>query len=171
MDKIGEKLYHLRKKNGVSQEELAELIGVSRQSIHKWEVDKVQPTKENLLAVCHALNVNEDYFYGDENSQNGDLGAEVVVAKSTVERKVRFIILLTIIAALFLGSLLEAIAMGFTMTSDNRGYLTTSTVLDWFPYGSESDLFIIFTALSVILLALEIFLIFVYIRKVKSKSM
>ena len=42
MKGMGERLFNLRKNNGLSQEELAEKVGVSRQTVYKWEADKVQ---------------------------------------------------------------------------------------------------------------------------------
>ena len=41
--KIGKKIMDLRKKNGLSQEELAEKVGVARQTISKWELGETSP--------------------------------------------------------------------------------------------------------------------------------
>lgn len=46
---FGERLYELRNKNNLSQEELAEVLDVSRQSISKWENDKGYPEMTRLL--------------------------------------------------------------------------------------------------------------------------
>ena len=40
---LGNNLYHARKKKGLSQEDVAEKIGVSRQTISKWETDETLP--------------------------------------------------------------------------------------------------------------------------------
>lgn len=52
-----EKLYELRKQRGMSQEEFAEKIGVSRQSIYAWESGKSLPDIENLYKMCQILKI------------------------------------------------------------------------------------------------------------------
>lgn len=64
---FGEKLKDARKKSGLSQEELAERIGVSRAAIAKWETDKGLPDIENLKAIAGLLDVSIDYLLDDEN--------------------------------------------------------------------------------------------------------
>ena len=48
---FSEKLYELRKKRGLSQEELAEALDVSRQAISKWESGRAMPEAGKLLTV------------------------------------------------------------------------------------------------------------------------
>ena len=61
--KIGEKLYNFRKEKGISQEEAANLIGVSRQIISKWEQDISVPRADNLKKICEIYNISyEDLF-------------------------------------------------------------------------------------------------------------
>ena len=48
---IGEKIIHLRVVNDMSQEKLAELLNVSRQSISKWESGETLPQIENVLVL------------------------------------------------------------------------------------------------------------------------
>ena len=52
-----EKLYELRKAKGMSQEEFAEKVGVSRQSIYAWESGKSLPDIENLYKMCKILGI------------------------------------------------------------------------------------------------------------------
>lgn len=47
--KFGDKLIRLRKKNGLSQEELAEKLGVSRQSVSKWESNNTYPETDKIV--------------------------------------------------------------------------------------------------------------------------
>ncbi len=51
--KFGENLKKLRKKKNISQEELAFRVGVSRQSVSKWECGESYPTMENILLLCN----------------------------------------------------------------------------------------------------------------------
>lgn len=50
--KFGDNLKLLRKRKKISQEELAEKVGVSRQSVSKWEVGEAYPEMTNILALC-----------------------------------------------------------------------------------------------------------------------
>ncbi len=54
------RLLEYRKKNGYSQEELAEKIGVSRQAISKWERSESSPDTDNLIALSKLYNVSID---------------------------------------------------------------------------------------------------------------
>ena len=63
---LGEKLFELRKKNGFSQEELAEKIGVSRQAVSRWESGETMPDSPNLLTISNLFGVSADYLLRDE---------------------------------------------------------------------------------------------------------
>ena len=54
--KFGENLYNLRKNRKISQERLAELLDISRQSISKWELGESYPTVENIFKLSNVLN-------------------------------------------------------------------------------------------------------------------
>lgn len=59
---IGEKIKEARKSAGLTQEQMAEKLMVSRQAITKWESDKGIPDVENLKAISGLLNVSIDYL-------------------------------------------------------------------------------------------------------------
>lgn len=59
---FGERLYELRKKAGLSQEQLAEVLEVSRQSISKWESDKAYPEMTRLVYMSDYFGVSLDYL-------------------------------------------------------------------------------------------------------------
>lgn len=61
---IGEKIYLLREKQGLSQEELAEKLNVSRQTISNWENDKVKIDVEKAGELCRIFNVSMDELFG-----------------------------------------------------------------------------------------------------------
>lgn len=58
---LGNNLFHARKKKGLSQEEVAEKLGVSRQTISKWETDETLPDirQSKHLAVLYGLSLDE----------------------------------------------------------------------------------------------------------------
>lgn len=63
---LGDKIMNLRKKNAWSQEELAEKLGVSRQSISKYESAQVVPDMEKILKLSRIFGVTTDYLLKDE---------------------------------------------------------------------------------------------------------
>ena len=66
---LHEKIYILRKKNGLSQEALAESLGVSRQSISKWETGEATPEVSKLLSLSKLFGVTTDYLLDDESEE------------------------------------------------------------------------------------------------------
>lgn len=66
---FGENLQLLRKKNQLSQEGLAEMLGVSRQAVSKWELGEGYPEVDKLLLLSKKLNVSLDSLLGGENTR------------------------------------------------------------------------------------------------------
>lgn len=62
---LSEKISYLRKRDGVSQEELAELLSVSRQSIYKWESGECLPGWEKIKNIAKIFNVSFDFLMDD----------------------------------------------------------------------------------------------------------
>ncbi len=63
--KIGEKITHLRVAAGISQEQLAEKIEVSRQSVSKWEMDQALPQIDKVLQLCELFDISTDELLCD----------------------------------------------------------------------------------------------------------
>ena len=63
---LADKIIDLRKKNGWSQEELAEHLGVSRQSVSKWESGMSVPDLNKIIAMSELFGVSTDYLLKDE---------------------------------------------------------------------------------------------------------
>ena len=59
---ISEKVLQLRKANNLTQEELAEKLNVSRQSVSKWESGQTIPELEKLIALSEVFQVTTDYL-------------------------------------------------------------------------------------------------------------
>lgn len=64
--KLSEKIIELRKANGMTQEELASICNVSRQSISKWEADIALPETEKLLILGKTFHVSMDILLKDD---------------------------------------------------------------------------------------------------------
>ncbi len=57
---LGERIYSLRKARGLSQEELADAVGVSRQAVSKWELGESQPEVDKVVLLAQVLGVTTD---------------------------------------------------------------------------------------------------------------
>lgn len=64
--KLSEKIYACRKRCGLSQEALAEQVGVSRQAVSKWETGEAEPEISKLKALAAAFGVTTDYLLSEE---------------------------------------------------------------------------------------------------------
>lgn len=67
---LGEKIKTLRKKNKISQERLAELLGVSRQAVSKWEIGSSTPSTENLFHIAEIFHVSIEEMINLEKTPN-----------------------------------------------------------------------------------------------------
>ena len=66
---LGERIQSYRKKNGLSQEQLAEALGVSRQAVSKWELNDAQPDLDKVLALARLFQVSTDTLLGNESPE------------------------------------------------------------------------------------------------------
>lgn len=84
---LSDKLYMLRKKSGLSQEQLAEQLSVSRQAISKWESGQSVPESEKLIAISNYFDVSLDYLLKDENeNESNDNAPETGTIQNTSDR-------------------------------------------------------------------------------------
>lgn len=73
MMKLSDKLVGLRKSAGMSQEELAEKLNVSRQAISRWEMGTAMPDAVNILQLSKLFHVTTDYLLNEEYESDADL--------------------------------------------------------------------------------------------------
>lgn len=62
---FSENLKLIRKEKGITQEELADMLEVSRQAVSKWELDEGYPEAEKLMLLANKLNVSLDFLMGN----------------------------------------------------------------------------------------------------------
>jgi len=74
-----ERLYTLRKERGLSQEDLANEVGVSRQAVQKWESGAAQPSLDKLTALARYFGVTLDWLVNGEETPGSARVAPVVV--------------------------------------------------------------------------------------------
>lgn len=59
---IGQAIRTLRQKQNMTQEELAERVGMSVNAVSTWELDKAFPPKQSIKRICEAFGVPQSYF-------------------------------------------------------------------------------------------------------------
>ena len=100
---LSEKLYELRKKRALSQEQLAEQLGVSRQAISKWESGKAVPETDTLISISKYFDVSLDYLMKEENSiSENAVSLEVHQTEATNKREKRILGIATCIIGVVL---------------------------------------------------------------------
>ncbi len=72
------KLYELRKQKGLSQEELANRLNVSRQTISKWEVGESAPDMEKLIAISELFDISLDELVLDKAAKKEEASEQIV---------------------------------------------------------------------------------------------
>ena len=85
---LADKIIRLRKKNGWSQEELANKMSVSRQAVSKWEGAQTIPDLEKILQLSMLFGVTTDYLLKDEienEELNGDTALDTTVKRISIE--------------------------------------------------------------------------------------
>ena len=70
MSQLGENIAKHRKEKGMSQEKVAEYIGVSRQAVTKWESNISKPSSENLIKLAELFHVSVEVLLGDKSEAN-----------------------------------------------------------------------------------------------------
>lgn len=147
---LSEKIRDLRKKAGLSQEELAEKLDVSRQAVSKWELGAAVPTADKLLEISDLFKVSLDHLMRedtrdtdktDDNDNSEDRASDASVhektpAKAHVFRKAAAVFLfavagLAVLLLVLLCSLLggDDVHNSLVITLDGVGILAGAAVL------------------------------------------
>lgn len=102
--KFEEKLIKLRKQNALSQEELAEKLNVTRQTISKWELGQSKPDMDKLIELSKLFEMSLDELTNDLDITNSeDVYKESSVEKNNKKISVRILIIGIIIACILCG--------------------------------------------------------------------
>lgn len=170
---IGEKIYRLRKQKGFSQEELAFEIGVSRQTISKWEANAMQPNTDNVRTLCEIFNVSANYFFVLDYEKETAMSNELERIEDENDEKIKnrvsvllYILGIVVVSVLLLISLIVTLITGFTTLTTNTGdavYITQK--IDIWEF-----LFSAFITLTLLIAEILIILFFVK-RKRKCKQL
>ena len=120
---IAEKIKQLRKDNSMTQEDLAEKLNVSRQTISKWETSVTIPDADNIVAISKLFNITTDELL--------DYRVE------TVQKKKQFIIDMAVLLFGIIGFIVFAILLMTNQIDE------TSSVITINGYGIAAILFLI----------------------------
>ena len=86
---LADKIIENRKKNGWSQEELAEKLGVSRQSVSKWEGAQAVPDMKKILQMSEVFGVTTDYLLKDEIEEKPE--QDIAPIDRGIQEEIRFV--------------------------------------------------------------------------------
>ncbi len=119
---FADKILTLRKSKGMTQEELAEKLNISRQAISRWEMGTAQPDVENVLQISKLFSVTTDYLIDDSWNAEETVRTENTYAKLN-DKKVKcsrwliigFVLLLFAIAFLIVS--IDRLSIAFVAVS------------------------------------------------------
>lgn len=97
---LKDNIYNLRKSKKISQEDLAEKVEVTRQTISNWELGSTSPNPKQLILLSKALCVSVDELLGNEITQNNNLSEQETDSKennATVKKSNKFAIFILFI--------------------------------------------------------------------------
>ena len=107
---LGERLAKLRKEKGLSHEEVADKINVTRQTVSKWELDQSLPDFDRIMPLCKLYNVSSDELLTGNVEQKEDSLSDINSQRSMEVRKKKAITV-SISLVLFVLALIWVIAI------------------------------------------------------------
>ena len=120
---IGNKLNRARTNANLTQEQVAEVLGVSRQTISNWENEKTYPDIKSVVALSDLYCVSLDYLLKDkEESSMSDYLDYLEESTNTVKSRNKLSSLLLVLSYLVIWSISIIVFWFFTSGSDAMGY-------------------------------------------------
>ena len=127
---LKDNIYNLRKSKKISQEDLAEKVEVTRQTISNWELGSTSPNPKQLILLSKALCVSVDELLGNEITQNNNLSEQETDSKennATVKKSNKFAIFILFIDILM--SIIWGIASIVCLIENMKIMATVNLVL------------------------------------------
>lgn len=78
-NKIGDKIFDIRNGRGLSQDDFAQKVGVTRQTISQWEANRIKPKADKIQLICQVLEISVDELMSNKTDV-----AEVKTDESTI---------------------------------------------------------------------------------------
>ncbi|MCM1297478.1 MAG: helix-turn-helix domain-containing protein, partial [Muribaculaceae bacterium] len=177
-DNLGDKIYNTRRGKGISQEDLADMVGVTRQTVSQWESNKVIPKADKMKLICQILGFDEHIVEGyvDETVEqvdDADIVAEREVTADETEQpnvekppvdKRKIAVIITVAAVLLLLTVTAIILSQVLKDPQICGVLFDSNLLGAEHLVSELIAWMLFSFNAAINVFLIVALIYVYLR-------
>lgn len=130
---FAKKLQKLRKQNGLSQEQLAEKLNVSRQAISKWEVGTI-PDMENMMKIGRYFDCSLDYLMNDEIDTDNEKIQSIKTTNNNVVQKGSALGLIIISIIIFcLMPLFAKLYQSFEFANTHQCFTDTNEYIFRFP--------------------------------------
>ena len=124
---LSDNIRNFRKKNNMSQDELAEKLNVSRQSVSLWETGQTQPTIDNITALAKIFNVSADMLLNDNTiDSSDDLQDEPQDNITSKKRKTTIIAVITVAVIAIAVAAVIVLLNGNSIKKNNNNSLDTS---------------------------------------------
>lgn len=98
--RFSDKVIELRKSRGMSQEDLAEKLNVSRQAVSRWESGTAMPDANNILQISKLFGVTTDYLLNDDYRTDNDLPKVKAVRNDHVGQIMIYLVILEVMILL-----------------------------------------------------------------------
>lgn len=122
--KLSEKILNLRKARKMSQEELADNLGVSRQAVSRWEVGSALPDASNILQLSKLFGVSADYLLNDDYKGEAPSSVKDRTVNSVAGTFVKKIIALSVAGFGFAGNFIIYLLSRFIIVEvPHKAYL------------------------------------------------
>jgi len=126
---IGQRISKLRKENNLSQEYIAEKLGVSRQAVSKWETDRSAPDTYNLISLAELFNVSVEYIAIGKQPDNNQEIKRAEVEKNNLQLPKNNLSTQRIIGLILLGVGLLSVVLGIIFLFVSEDDFTVSFLL------------------------------------------
>lgn len=154
---LGQKLYELRKASGLSQEQLAKQIDVSRQTISNWESDIALPNLEKIIAISDLFQISLDQLLKGEQQKHSQETSIEELAKMNWEYRKKTIAFIVGIILIVLGIMTYVLVNAITAVGYGLGYiLYRYIVIGEYAWGGIESSLSIYVELGMILLGIII---------------
>lgn len=130
---VGERMQQLRKAAGLSQEQLAEQLDVSRQSVSKWELNDAAPEISKIIALSELFGVSTDELLKGAESAHAtpkrQESIDTIARLNAAEKRIRTGFIAAIAGAILLGVEFMMLPVMQVIDKDVNGWFFTETML------------------------------------------